>query len=167
MAKPLIVTAELGTADQRWFDELRQRHFPPERNWLKAHLTMFHALPPSVEDELQQMLAALAASPKPAAELLEPYSLGRGVAFRIASPDLEAMRDDIAAHFHGALTAQDGQGWRPHVTIQNKVEPATARATLKEVTAGFRRRALEISGLALHRYDGGPWEAVRRYSFRG
>lgn len=166
MVKPLIVTAELDAEDQRWFDGLRQRYFPPERNRLNAHLTMFHALPPSAEGELRALLGSLAARPKLKATLSGPYSLGRGVAFRIRSPELEELRQDIAEHFHGSLTAQDSQGWRPHITIQNKVEPSTARATLAEVSDGFEPRSMPITGLGLHRYDGGPWEFVRRYPFR-
>ena len=50
MAGPLIVTAELGPADFAWLDAQRRAHFPPERNQLAAHLTMFHALPPSLEE---------------------------------------------------------------------------------------------------------------------
>ena len=54
--------------------------------------------------------------------------LGGGVAFRVVSDELDAIRDDIADHFHGLLCAQDAAGWRPHVTIQNKVAPREARA---------------------------------------
>ena len=46
MTAPLIVTALLGRADHAWLDGERQRHFPPERNQLPAHLTLFHQLPP-------------------------------------------------------------------------------------------------------------------------
>ena len=56
MAGPLIVTAELGPEDFAWLNGLRRQHFPPERNQLAAHLTMFHAIPPSAESELRQIL---------------------------------------------------------------------------------------------------------------
>ena len=36
-----------GREDQAAFDRLRTAHFPPERNQLAAHLTLFHHLPPS------------------------------------------------------------------------------------------------------------------------
>ena len=52
MAGALIVTAELGPADLAWLDRLRRTYYPAERNQLPAHLTMFHALPPSAEGEL-------------------------------------------------------------------------------------------------------------------
>ena len=51
MAGALIITAEIGKADLAWLDKLRQAHYPAERNHLPAHLTMFHALPPSAERE--------------------------------------------------------------------------------------------------------------------
>jgi hypothetical protein len=93
--------------------------------------------------------------------------LGGGVAFRIVSDDLDEIRSAIADHFHGSLSAQDAQGWRPHITIQNKVAPKAARALLAELERDFRPRPLAIAGLALHRYLGGPWEPIARYPFRG
>ena len=54
--------------------------------------------------------------------------LGGGVAFRVVSPDLDRIREELADDFHGLLGAQDCGGWRPHVTIQNKVAPKEARA---------------------------------------
>lgn len=94
-------------------------------------------------------------------------NLGRGVAYRIVSDDLEAIRRSLANCFQGLLTAQDSQGWRPHVTVQNKVEPKEAKALLAELQARFAPRPLTVAGLALHRYLGGPWERLGRWSFRG
>lgn len=93
--------------------------------------------------------------------------LGGGVAFRVVSPELDGMRCDLAAHFEGLLTAQDRGGWRPHVTIQNKVPPKEARALLEKLERDFRPRRLGIFGLGLHRYLGGPWERIETWSFRG
>jgi hypothetical protein len=64
------------------------------------------------------------------------------------------------------LSAQD-VGWRPHVTIQNKVQPSAARKLLAELEKDFRQRPLGIGALALHRYLGGSWEPLARYPFRG
>jgi hypothetical protein len=65
------------------------------------------------------------------------------------------------------LSAQDASGWRPHVTIQNKVAPKNARALISEMERSFRPRPLGISGLSLHRYRGGPWETIATRKFRG
>jgi len=167
MNAPLIICADLAAADFARLDALRRTHFPPERNLVAAHLTMFHALLPSAIDDAKRQLALHAAGPVPSATLAGLMNLGTGVAFRVASDDLDTIRIAIADHFHGALTAQDGPGWRPHVTIQNKVSASEARALLAELDRDFRPRPLGIAGLSLHRYLGGPWQRVARYSFRG
>ena len=132
-AAPIIATATMGAADQRFFDALRAAHFPPERNHLAAHITLFHQLPPSCLDELGRLFRRIAAdTPPPAAMLREVYSLGQGVAFRIESPELLAIRARIADHFAGMLTAQDRGVPRLHITVQNKVVAAAARALLAE-----------------------------------
>ena len=167
MAGALIVTAELGAEEFAWLDSLRRRHYPPDRNQLPAHLTMFHVLPPSAEGEVRARLAACAADPPPNALIAGLMDLGGGVAMRIVSDDLDRIRNEIARDLHGLLGAQDSAGWRPHVTIQNKVPPRTARALLEKMEADFRPRPLPIRGLALHRYLGGPWQELGRYPFRG
>ena len=43
--QPLILTAQIPETFLARFDRLRQIHFPPDRNFLRAHLTMFHRLP--------------------------------------------------------------------------------------------------------------------------
>ena len=167
MAGALIVTAELAPPDFAWLDKLRRAHFPPERNQLPAHLTMFHALPPSVEREVRAILARLGAQPPPRASIEGLMNLGGGVAFRVASQDLDNIRQELALDFHGLLSAQDCGGWRPHITIQNKVPPKEARALLARMELDFRPRPLAISGLGLHRYLGGPWEKLAIVPFRG
>ena len=167
MAGPLIVTAELGREDFVWLDDLRRRHYPPERNRLPAHLTMFHAIPPSAQDELRQVLRTATQLPSPRAWVAGIMNLGGGVALRVASDELIAIRAGIAERLHGLLTAQDSAGWSAHVTIQNKVPPREARALIQAVGEQFAQRPVRISGLGLHRYLGGPWETLRTYSFRG
>lgn len=167
MAGALIVTAELAPPDFAWLDKMRKTHFPAERNLLPAHLTMFHALPPSVEGEVRATLARLGKEPPPRASIEGLMNLGGGVAFRVASQDLDRIRRELAQDFHGLLSAQDSGGWRPHVTIQNKVPPKDARALLERLKGDFRLRPLGVSGLGLHRYLGGPWEKLAVYPFRG
>lgn len=164
---PIVVTATMGAADQRLFDALRHAHFPRDRNHLRAHITLFHQLPPSALGELQRLVGRIAAdTPPPLAMLREVYSLGQGVAFRIDSHELIAIRARIADHFAGMLTAQDSGTPRLHITVQNKATPAEARALFGELASGFRPRPLEIVGLAAHHYRGGPWEPAFTRSFR-
>ena len=167
MAGALIVTAEMAPADLAWLDQLRRTYYPPDRNRLPAHLTMFHALPPSAEGELRSTLPRFASERPPRASIEGLMDLGGGVAFRVVSVDLDNIRRELAAHFKGLLGAQDSGGWRPHVTIQNKVPPKESRALIAQLQSGFRPRPLAISGLGLPRYLGGTWEKLASYPFRG
>ena len=163
---PIIVSALFAPADHAWLDGLRRAHFPPERNLLAAHLTLFHHLPPSAAPELKRRLTDLTRhQPAPPARAAGLLNLGRGVAIRIESPALEAIRADLADAFAGLLTPQDQAGWRPHVTIQNKVAPAEARALLAALQPGFIARPVAIAGLAAWWYRGGPWEPLSRHPF--
>ena len=166
MAGALIVSAAIAPPDFSWLEGLRRAHYPPERNQVAVHLTMFHALPPSVEPELRSRLAQIVQREVPRASLEGLIDLGGGVAFRVVSPDLHQIRDELAADLHGLLSAQDRSGWRPHITIQNKVAPKIARALKQSLEGSAQPRALKISGLELHQYLNGPWEKLRSYSFR-
>ena len=167
MTGALIVTAVFAPPDFAWLERLRRAHYPPERNRVPVHLTLFHALPPSTLEEARRQLAIHAAGAAPRASIAGLMDLGGGVAFRVVSDDLDSIRGELADHFQGSLGAQDASGWRPHVTIQNKVPPKEARALIARLERDFRPRSLGIAGLALHRYLDGPWETLSRSAFRG
>lgn len=134
---------------------------------MPAHLTLFRQLPPSVEAELKRRLAGYAAIPAPEAAIAGIVDLGEGTALRVESEGLEDIRYDLALALHGLLTPQDMAPWRPHVTIQNKVEPKEAKRLQARLRSGFERRPLAIRGLAIWRYLGGPWEPMKSWTFRG
>ena len=134
---------------------------------MPAHLTLFHHLPPSLGAELGERLATYAAMPPPRATIAGIIDLGAGTAFRVESEELEDIRYDLAEAFRGMLTPQDRPPWRPHVTIQNKVESRQARRLQEQLRATFQPRPLSIKGLASWRYLGGPWEPIKRHVFRG
>ena len=92
-------------------------------------------------------------------------SLGRGVAYRIDSPELVAIRKGLCEAFSGLLTPQDAGGWRPHVTIQNKVAPGVAKVLLAALSRDFQAREVAVAGLATWWYRGGPWESLSRHMF--
>ncbi|HEY0027094.1 MAG TPA: 2'-5' RNA ligase family protein [Allosphingosinicella sp.] len=146
---------------------MRRTHFPPERNQVPAHLTLFHHLPPDVAPELGSRLAAFAAGPPPRATIASIIDLGAGTAYRVDSEELEDIRQELAEALRGLLTPQDQARWRPHITIQNKVEPKDAKRLQAQLRATFEPRPLAIRGLASWRYLGGPWEPVKAYTFRG
>ncbi|MET0905740.1 MAG: 2'-5' RNA ligase family protein [Tardiphaga sp.] len=154
-----ILTAELDPASFAWLDGLRQRHFPPARNFLSAHLTMFHRL-----SALQTERLVTFAFPQPIELQFDaPMFLGAGVAYRVTSPALAQLRADIKHHMAGHLSRQDAQTWRPHVTVQNKVAADIARELHRQLTLDFDQRAGRVTGLLVWEYLGGPWRLSRRY----
>lgn len=163
---PLIVTALFAAEDHARLTALRRAHFPPERNWLEAHLTLFHHLPPTQAQEVKHRLTVETRGIRaPTARIAGVISLGRGVALRIESEGLAAIRAGLADGFSGLLTPQDQAPWRPHVTIQNKVTPEAARALKMALEAEFRPQPLRIAGLASWWYRGGPWEMHSRHMY--
>jgi hypothetical protein len=157
-----ILTAQLDDASFRWLDALRQQHFPPERNVLSAHLTMFHRLSPSQIERLQGV-------PLPATALPVAFDkvsfLGFGNAIHATSPQLERLRADVKAALGDGLSRQDDQRWTPHVTIQNKAPAETARALHAELTHTFESRAGMVIGLQVWEYLGGPWKHAQALPF--
>jgi 2'-5' RNA ligase len=166
---PLIITLLLDDAAQQRFDRLRAAHFPAERNHLRAHVTLFHALPGDELPAVRAELATAAARPAFAVAVAGVRFLGRGVAFDLASTELAALRSALATRFEPWLTPQDRQWSRPHVTVQNKVEPAVARALHAELSAAlsaaFVPQTVTARGLALWHYEGGPWAPEAEYPF--
>jgi len=155
-----------GDGDNGWLQALRRTHYPPERNRVPAHLTLFRQLPPSLAAELSDRLAAAAAAPPPAAAIARVIDLGQGTAFGVDSEALARIRADLADAFHGLLMPQDLAPWRPHVTIQNKVAPREARALQQQLRMNFEPRALSIRALASWRYLDGPLEPLKTHAFR-
>ncbi len=168
MPQPFILTAALPPDIHSWADNLRKEHFPPERNHLHAHVTMFHAFAPSLLDELKDFIPGLTAEfAAPEAEIAGLMDLGKGTAIKLQSEPLLSLRAMIADHFKGSLTDQDLHEPRPHITIQNKVSKDDARALQAQLAPEIEYRRFTFPALELHRYLGGPWELVKRMPFRG
>ena len=165
---PLILTAQLPDGLQGWATGLRKAHFPPERNNLAAHVTLFHALPGFCEREVIQHMRQLAGEFAPVdARITGLLNLGGGTAIWLESEGMLRLRAMIAEHFHGMLTQQDAGGKRLHITVQNKVSKREAQALQAELAPQIVEKPFAFRGLALHRYRGGPWETVEDVSFRG
>jgi hypothetical protein len=168
MNAPIIITADMGKGDQAWANGLRRVHYPAERNFVDAHITLFHHLPPGHAPEIKSRLAALVKGyPAPSAYLSDVMLLGKAVAFRVDSPELLAMRDELANSFRGLLIPQDQATPKLHITIQNKVESSVAKALHVQLLETFRVRPIAISGLSAFYYRNGPWEHIGRWAFRG
>lgn len=167
-SEPFIVTAALPEDIFAWSEGLRRAYFPAEKNKLHAHVTLFHSFAPSLFDELRGYLPKIAKEyPMPEGEVTGLMDLGKGTAIALQSPEMLAVRAEIAEHFHGMLTAQDQVEPRLHITVQNKVGKAEARALQAELGPAIEPRRFCFPALELHIYKGGMWEFVKRCAFRG
>jgi 2'-5' RNA ligase len=167
-SSPLILAAALDEAAQDWFEALRRTHYPVDRNRVPAHLTLFHSLPGKQERAIAEALKAACRGQAPMRlEVRGPWFLGQGVAYRIASPELQAFRAGLAEVFAPWLRSQDQAPFRPHVTIQNKADPDEARRLLEELHHAFEPFDILAEGVDAWRYCDGPWELAGRVRFEG
>jgi 2'-5' RNA ligase len=167
-APPLILTLQMEEDAYALFDALRRRHFPEALNHIPAHVTLFHALPGEREAGITEAIDAKARGARAMGVTVTGLRfMGKGVAFALESEELSAFRGQLASAFAPWLTSQDRQGWHPHVTVQNKVEPETARTLLTDLQRDFTPFRFMASGVLLWRYLGGPWEPRAALLFGG
>ena len=166
--QPLILTLWLDANSTEKFNDLRRQHFPRERNYLDAHLTLFHALPAEAEARVRADLDEISARTA-TLDLNYPNLrfLGKGSAVEVESRALVELRRELSSQWRDALGAQDGRVIKPHVTIQNKVSPEKARALFDELSRDWQPFGGYGEGLLLWRYRGGPWEAAGQWKFKG
>jgi 2'-5' RNA ligase len=165
---PLILTLKLDQDTSAYFDRLRQQYFPPQRNFLSAHLTFFHALPGDQERDVQQVLRQVCGL-TPQLKLTFPSIrfLGRGVAVEVSCVELLQLQNELARHWREGLTRQDQQVFRPHITVQNKVTAERARQLYEQLSGEWQPLEGRGEGLLLWYYQGGPWELVKEFPFEG
>jgi|TARA_R100000501_G_scaffold17919_1_gene34796 2'-5' RNA ligase len=166
-AAPLIMTALIERTALARFDALRREHFPPERNLLTAHLTMFHHLPGTRASDLLEETKDAARHEQPMrARAARMQFMGRGCSILIECAELCDLRDRLRSLWEPWLIPQDQQRWRPHVTVQNKAEPKAARALYDRLDRSFSPWMFQIDGVTLWWYRNGPWEKLRDVRFR-
>ena len=163
---PLIVTIMLDEHSFLYFNSLRQQYFPTAINYIDAHLTLFHHLPPNesvITDDLQKLRNAYAPF---SLQITEVKSIGKGVAYKLESPELLRLHKAMQSKWKEWLTAQDSQKLWPHITVQNKVSPAQAKETLQTLQASFQPFTATALGFQLWSYKGGPWEFIESFFFQ-
>ncbi|TDK39705.1 2'-5' RNA ligase family protein [Rhizobium deserti] len=163
---PLILTARIADPDLEPFDELRKQHFPPDRNFLRAHLTMFHRLPGEKVGQILNELKRTAVDHSAiVADVAGIRHLGAGVAFVIVASELLHVHTELRSAFMPWLGGQDMQKWQPHITVQNKVSRLLADTLHQELSNAFEPRRIVIEGMDLWKYLGGPWQLEQTVLF--
>jgi 2'-5' RNA ligase len=167
-APPLLVTLALDRESFARLDALRTRLFPPERNVVPAHISLFHRLPGDERAAVEATLTSSAGESRPMTLRFGGVSrLGAGVAAQVEAPGLGAIHARLARAFAPWLTPQDRQPFRPHVTLMNKATrdaAALAHAGLREAWEPWEGVG---EGLLLWSYLGGPWRFEARFAFGG
>ena len=163
---PFVLTLGIDAASHSELERLRRRHFPAKLNQIPAHITLFHTLPGEQGESIRLLLATVAANDAPfPIEVSDVKKLGRGVAYALAASQLGLLHAQLRTAWLPWLTAQDAQPFRPHVVIQNKVDPAAARALYEELAGSFRPWQARAESLLLWRYLGGPWALEAEFPF--
>lgn len=163
---PLIVTLQLDETSQLFFDALRKKYFPPERNLLNAHLTLFHHLP-AIENSITDDLKTWSIKQQPLLlHVAEVKNIGKGVAYKINSAALPQLHKQMQEKWHDWLTPQDKQKLWPHVTVQNKVSHKEAAKTQRLLQESFQPFMATGTGFGLWEYKGGPWKALQTFLFK-
>lgn len=165
-ASPLILTLHLNEEAFSFFNSLRQQYFPAERNFLNAHLTLFHHLPPNEQMIVDSLAAATQTQEKLLLDVVGVVTIGKGVAYKIVCPSLLNLHRILQQKWQPWLLPQDRQKLWPHITVQNKVAPAIAKQTLEVLKEPFEPFTAQGIGLTLWRYEGGPWEFVQDFPFK-
>lgn len=165
--RPLILTARPDAATLARFEALRRAHFPPAQNRVPAHISLFHQLPGSELDAVIARLKRTAAEhPAPVITATGLRSLGRGVAITLRSAGLASLHADLADAWAPLLIPQDRHRFAGHVTVQNKVTPAEARATLATLAATFVPFDFAVVAIDVWRYLDGPWAHLHAAALR-
>ena len=164
MSDPLIITLMIEEEWQAYFTELRNRFFPKHVNYLSAHITMLHHLPPDMQD-LEEKLNLFSARKSFDINISQVKNIGNGVAFGIVSDELQRMHAEMQKVFELYLIQQDRQKLWPHITVQNKVTAWKAQTTQMLLSESFKPFSVKATGLATWIYKKGPWEAAGKYYF--
>ncbi|SFF85072.1 2'-5' RNA ligase superfamily protein [Pontibacter chinhatensis] len=167
LSEPLILTLQLDAESSLFFNKQRRLYFPKERNFLEAHLTLFHHLPPQHREEIEQEITALCQKQESILlQVAEVRLIGRGVAYKLESEVLQRLHRHLQLKWQPWLTPQDRQKLWPHVTVQNKVTPAQAKELHQHLSATFAPFTATGVGLQLWAYQGGPWQWLGSYPFQ-
>ncbi len=156
----------LDDGSQKFFNEMRKQYFPPQRNYLDAHLTLFHNLPaeePAIVDYLKQICYKRSDFLMKVSSIV---SIGNGVAYKVESPELLAIHLELQKIWKHWLILQDQQKLWPHITIQNKTDANTANQLMNHLKVDFKPFNITALGFNLWEYKGGPWTSIEAFCFK-
>lgn len=149
------------------FEAVRQQYFPPEKNRMEAHITLFHCLPgeekAAILRDMEQAAAGYAPFDIPVSDVMR---LKRGAAYQLESERLQALYATLFAKWAGWLNPETrDRPFIPHITVQNKVEPEEAAKTYETLRQDFTPRTLTATGLDMWELINGKWQLDQSRGF--
>lgn len=166
-----ILTMKLSDSLARSMNEMRERYFPTRLNRIPAHLTLFHALPHSQMEVLEQSIRQTSESMQPfVVSTGKPFRMRKGVGVNVDSGyhRMKEVHRQLQMQWETFLSEQDAGGFRPHWTVMNKVDDAElVDGAFETIGRGLLERNEEgrALGLDLWRYNRGDWEWVKEFPF--
>ena len=145
--------------------DYRQGPYESQAESHAAFAAMVNVLDDQVGEIITKLEEVAAAYPSFSLEVTEVKMIGRGVAYKLESELLMKLHRQLAKVWQDWLTPQDRQKLWPHITVQNKVEAAKARALHEKLAESFAPFTVRATGLKLWEYKGGPWEWIKSFSF--
>ena len=162
---PVILTLKINEEAAAYFTDLRTQYFPAERNYLEAHLTLFHHLPGNEHAVFEVVKTACPQQKPMTLQVSQVVTIGAGVAFKLECDALKKLHKNLQQQWQQWLTPQDKQALWPHITIQNKVDRQTALQTQQSLSLNFKPFEIQGLGLTLWEYLGGPWKLIETFDF--
>jgi mannose-1-phosphate guanylyltransferase len=166
-----VLTLKLTESLEKPMNEMRQQYFPTKLNRTPAHLTLFHALPHSQMEVMEQGLTQLASSTTPFSVTTGgPFRMKKGVGVNVDEgyQTMKSVHGQLKNSWFSFLSEQDAGGFRPHWTVMNKVdEEKEVDAALHAVRQTLSQRMIEghAVGLTLWKYDRGNWLWAKEFAF--
>jgi 2'-5' RNA ligase len=160
----LIITLAIDNQSQEYFTKLRNTYFPAWCNYLEAHITLFHRLPPDVPlitDTVEKFSRRKAFT----LGITGIKNMGNGVAFTVQPGETDEIHKGMRLAFDVYLTGKDRKKIWPHITIQNKVTAWKAQQTAEMLTSNFTPFSIEAIGFSLWKFNKGPWLHVKDFLF--
>ena len=162
---PVIITLQLESDAAAFFTTQRTTYFPKHINYLDAHLTLFHALPPG-EPLIDEILKTICQRNPFQLEVTGLKNIGNGVAYSAVSAELQIMHLALQKKFDAFLIGKDRQKLWPHITVQNKVTAFKAQQLFEKLSSDFIPFSIEAIGISSWYYMGGPWEFIEYFPFK-
>jgi mannose-1-phosphate guanylyltransferase len=166
-----VLTMKLDDSLTVPMNNLRQQYFPRRLNRTPAHLTLFHALPHSQVQVIEQSLAQMSLNTKPFHVTTGgPFRMRKGVGVNVDTgyQNMKDVHNHLRTQWKPFLSEQDQGGFRPHWTVMNKVdEEEEVERALGAVRKDLSQSAKEgcAVGLELWKYDRGNWIWANEYIF--